>query len=202
MIFFTSDTHFYSDKVLLREHRPFSSTLQMNHVLQCNFNQQMTKNDTLYVIGDFGSHDENFERSYKIARLLNAKVILVCGNTEEKIINKHFSGSFKRFREWCLLHDFEDVIHKKAIVKDLKRDKLYELTHVPTLESEHTPLYGHFHKSPGMWVLPGLNVAVDSNHFYALSMTNVADMLVYQEYSKDSMRKHFPTIDITISKEK
>ncbi len=56
MIYYTADLHFGSQSVLEETGRPFSSPEEMDEALIANWNQTVTDEDTIYVIGDIGSH--------------------------------------------------------------------------------------------------------------------------------------------------
>ena len=53
MIYLTSDTHFCHDKPFIYEPRGFSSIQEMNETLIENWNGAVSKNDIVYVLGDF-----------------------------------------------------------------------------------------------------------------------------------------------------
>ena len=197
MIFFTSDIHFYSPKILDREMRPFDSVLGMNHSIICTLNSQMTKKDTLYVLGDYGTSGEDFTRAYKTVRMLNAEVILICGNAEERIIKDNFANNFSDFRNWCKLCGFKDVLHHSY--KSSYAGVEYTCRHIPVWDtSDNLQLYGHFHKSPGMLLIPGINVSMDANNFRALSEKDIIKLIDYQKVCIESFYEHFPNVAITI----
>ena len=53
MNFFTSDTHFGDDGVIQQDLRPFKNAKQFAKILIKTWNKQASKNDTIFVIGDF-----------------------------------------------------------------------------------------------------------------------------------------------------
>ena len=76
MIYFTSDTHFSSNRVFNYNFRPFDNVAEMDEQLIDNWNSLVSKNDTVYHLGDFGD--------YNVVKKLNGKVILILGNYEYK----------------------------------------------------------------------------------------------------------------------
>ena len=54
-IWFTSDTHFSSERTLELSKRPFKSVEEMDKILIENWNSVVGQNDTVYHIGDFGN---------------------------------------------------------------------------------------------------------------------------------------------------
>ena len=53
MIYFTSDTHFFHDKIVQYCYRPFKFTDEMNEVIIERWNSRVTNKDTIYHLGDF-----------------------------------------------------------------------------------------------------------------------------------------------------
>ncbi|MEY2701981.1 MAG: phage Bobb, partial [Bacteroidota bacterium] len=60
MIFFTSDTHFFHEKMIDYEKtsRSFSSVEEMDEILISNWNSKITDNDIVYHLGDFSFGNE------------------------------------------------------------------------------------------------------------------------------------------------
>lgn len=52
MIFYTADLHFGSDDVIEKAKRPFSSSREMDETVIYNWNNAISDNDTVYLIGD------------------------------------------------------------------------------------------------------------------------------------------------------
>ena len=51
--FFIADTHFGDEGIIKFGHRPFSNSKEMNETLIKNWNEVVTNEDTVWVIGDF-----------------------------------------------------------------------------------------------------------------------------------------------------
>ena len=60
MIFYTADLHFGSDDVIEKAKRPFSSSREMDETVIYNWNNAISDNDTVYLIGDIGNHNIPF----------------------------------------------------------------------------------------------------------------------------------------------
>ena len=52
MIYFTADTHFGHNNVIQFCDRPFASVEEMDEAMIQNWNERVTGNDTVYILGD------------------------------------------------------------------------------------------------------------------------------------------------------
>ncbi len=53
------------------------------------WNEQASADDTIYVIGDFcnyNSHENDFKSGLAVSKLVNAHIILIIGNSEERVL--------------------------------------------------------------------------------------------------------------------
>ena len=111
MNFFTSDIHFSDTETMLHDRRPFKNIKHYDRHTIKTWNKMMTKNDTLYVVGDlFDCNNKNSEvwkRCVKYFKKIKAKIVLILGNNEERIIRWHFNNSFsKAFKIVSSIHPF------------------------------------------------------------------------------------------------
>lgn len=53
MIYFTSDLHFYHEKIIKHTHRPFHTVEEMNKALIKKWNDKISSADEVYILGDF-----------------------------------------------------------------------------------------------------------------------------------------------------
>jgi calcineurin-like phosphoesterase family protein len=82
--FYTSDTHFYHDKIRLYCSRPFTNVGEMNSQIIKNWNYIVTSKDTVYVLGDVAMVGKsNQDKLGSIINKLNGKKILIMGNHDE-----------------------------------------------------------------------------------------------------------------------
>lgn len=78
MIYYIADMHFGHRNVLHFDNRPFVDADQMDEVLIHNWNERVTDEDTVYVLGDaFWKNEEN---SIRIIQQLNGHKHLIRGN--------------------------------------------------------------------------------------------------------------------------
>ena len=180
---YTADPHFGDDShgILRREMRPFSSIAEYTREQVRIWNEQASPDDFVYVVGDFCNYNRT-EKDYlsglMVSRQIRANIILLIGNQEERVIREHFGGDFERFRGFCLEDSrfrFFDV-KKNACV--LICGEPFFLTHKPTdCDRRCLNLFGHTHRSTGLWKPFGFNVGVDLNHFRLFSDADIQFML-------------------------
>lgn len=158
MDFFTSDTHFGSERTLTLSKRPFPSVTEMDITMIDRINTVCNKGDTLYHIGDFGN--------YNVVRMLNPKVILICGNYEHRDYE-----DFTTFREKLISLGFEDV-YEKTYSHPTSKEPL-DMIHFPSIRNKDVfTLFGHIHRSQ-MVKKNALNVGVDVHNYSPVSEDDV-----------------------------
>lgn len=173
MIFFTSDTHFGHKNIIEYCKRPFETIEEMDETIIANWNRDVTDDDTVYHLGDFG-----FGTAKRLAELrerLNGKIVLILGNHDKGHSKLQWEGRIGM-----------DEVHYTLEVEG------YYLSHFPLLdyiEEEHLLfsdglfehyLCGHIHEK---WRRKGkmLNVGVDQNDFRPLSIETIQEELTPKE---------------------
>lgn len=179
MNYFTSDIHFGVKENLYNDRRPFKSVKQFDKFILKLWNKTARKDDTLYVIGDFADCDgegyDSFRKTLPYVSKIKAKVILIVGNNEERIIKYYFNNDFESFRKHCLSLGFAEVY--KTLEITLRGEKLY-LVHEPiNYKKGTTNLFGHNHATGGIYLPCGVNLGCDINHFRPYSEDDVFVLL-------------------------
>lgn len=129
-VFFLADPHFGDDRIRKYENRPFPDTAAMDAALIQRWNDTVSPEDTVYVLGDFGA--DGYEKDM-LARL-NGRIFLVKGNHDTKS-----NADYRRF-------GFEEVYDHPIILDGfwiLSHDALYVNTNMP-----YANLFGHVHNNP------------------------------------------------------
>ena len=179
MIYFSSDIHFGDNSTLINDNRPFKTSDEFDKYLINLWNKQTTKDDTIYVIGDFidcdGIDHADWKNYISLVKKLKAKIVLVIGNNEERVIKYFFDNDFEAFRKYCIDQGFEDV-HKDLIVKVNGID--FFLTHKPyNARKDMLNLFGHSHRAQGLYHPLGFNIGCDINHFRPYGEQDIAHLL-------------------------
>ena len=82
MIYFTADTHFGHYNVIRFCDRPFASAEEMDEAMIQNWNDRVTGNDTVYILGDMFFRSTNAEG---ILKRLKGKKRLIVGNQRGQV---------------------------------------------------------------------------------------------------------------------
>lgn len=157
--FFTSDLHFFHENVIRFCNRPFGSVEHMNSTLITNWNNVVTNEDHIWVLGDFSFGKE--EQTREVLDQLKGIKHLVVGNHDrkgrsERLFNRDWNDYFV---------DRQDYFRLK--VGPYK----FVLCHFPfySWERGYINLHGHLHSLAGyqnkynQW-----DVGVDANNYTPL----------------------------------
>lgn len=162
MVFFTADLHFNAQRTIDISKRPFKTIEELNRTLILNWNETVSKDDTVYILGDFGD--------FSYAKFLNGRKIFIKGNYER---HRYNNEELKKY--------FDVVVPMDVMnIQLIHNDKLYtlSLTHEPlNLTGQHMTenyigLFGHIHKLC-MVKKYGINVGVDLHYFKPVSMDTI-----------------------------
>lgn len=129
-VFFIADTHFDSEAILRYENRPFADVSEMNDAMIRRWNDVVSNEDSVYLLGDFGADG----REEEILCALNGTKYLVKGN--------HDTGSNQYYRD----AGFQEVYDLPVLYQSF-----WLLSHEPVYVNENMPyanLFGHVHASP------------------------------------------------------
>ena len=184
---YTADTHFGidSNNIITREMRPFSNTTEMTNEIVKIWNKQISNDDIIYVIGDFcnyNAQEKDWTGGLAVSGLINAHIILITGNSEERIITEQFGGDFDKFRDYLVNNstlNFDDVKRNDYVQvgAGIGAERFF-LTHKPVDHDKRYPtLFGHVHRAGGLWRPYGLNVGIDLNHFRLYSDHDILELM-------------------------
>ena len=175
-IWFTSDTHFFHDKIVEYSQRPFASVEEMNEELIARWNSVVHRDGIVFHLGDFcfGKPD----KWNHILDRLKGRIYLVLGNHDAGHISEEVAERF------------EAVAFQMRL--NVNGQKIY-LNHFPFLSysgDNHGTwqLFGHIHSNqqasniidkhrltllqPGQY-----DVGVDNNNFTPVSYRQVEEII-------------------------
>lgn len=133
--FITSDLHFGHKKIIEYEKRPFKDVIEMDCVLIKHWNNIVTDDDIVYILGDFSFYDGIGTNN--ILKMLKGRKILIIGNHDGKFLkDKQFDRGL-----------FEEIVDRKSIKRN--KTKIY-MSHFPMAdwnnrEQGSIHFYGHLH---------------------------------------------------------
>ena len=179
MYFFSSDTHFSDESTLKVDMRPFKNTKTFDNYVIKTWNRQAKAGDTIFVIGDFidcdGEGHESWKKSILFVKKLKADVVLVMGNNEDRVVKYYFNNNFDKFREFCLNLGFKEVYKNHTLTM---RGIDFYLTHKPfDTKPDMLNLFGHTHRSGGLYRPFGFNIGCDINHFRLYSEDDIFHLI-------------------------
>ena len=102
MNYYISDTHFGHANIIHFDGRPFKDTLEMEQTLIKNWNEKVTKEDVVYILGDFCWSKEKSEW-LKILDQLNGSKYLIRGNHDLKNPPAAVKNKF------CQITDYKEI---------------------------------------------------------------------------------------------
>lgn len=129
--FFIADTHFGDSNIIRYENRPFASAQEMDVVIMNKWNEVVSDEDTVYVVGDFSAHCD-MQKDREILGKLNGKKILIMGNHD----------MHRTTQEWRELGFLEcslwPIVYQGFFL--LSHEPLYINSNMP-----YANIYGHVH---------------------------------------------------------
>ena len=87
MIYYISDLHFGHERVIAMDHRPFESITEMDETLIRLWNERVTEEDDVYIVGDF-AYRNGYATSWYL-RQLKGRKHLIAGNHDRATLQDH-----------------------------------------------------------------------------------------------------------------
>ena len=159
MYYFIADTHFGHNNIIKMCNRPFDSIEAMNEALISAWNERVTGNDTVFILGDLFFRCANPE---PILQQLKGKKRLIIGNHDSSWMNK-----VDLSRYFVSVDSFLEITDGVRAIT---------LCHYPLLTWKHKlrsyMIHGHIHNDTASDYFPlmairerVLNAGVDINGF-------------------------------------
>ena len=170
MIYFSSDLHSKHSKDFIYKYRGFESVDSMNDTIIKNFNQVITNEDDLYLLGD--TFLGELESGINLFNQLPGKIHLIWGN--------HDTDRRKEAMSKC-----NNVVEILGYATILKYNKYhFYLSHFPTcttnfddytkpLRQRTLSLSGHTHSKELFELYGSYNVAIDAHNCFPVSIETI-----------------------------
>lgn len=169
-IYLTSDVHFNHLNILTYEAktRPFANVDEMNEKIIENWNNTVTAEDTVYVLGDLGMG--TLDKLPALVKRLNGKIILIRGNhdTPKRIALYQSLG--------IEVKDIDYLAYKGRffIMCHFPNDSEEFIRMITHDNSEVVWLYGHVHSNAPKGYHNGTyHVGMDTNDLTPISLEQV-----------------------------
>lgn len=182
---FTSDTHFFHKNIIKYCNRPFQDVNEMNTTLINNWNSNVNKNDSVYIIGDvFFCKMENV---INILNQLNyAKLYIITGNHDAVVKNNSdlLLGSALRTPVTFIGDQLTTTLNNRTIFMNHFSHRVWDKSHHGVIH-----LFGHSHGS-----LPPLGKSVD----VGVDSTWITGKAEYRPFSLHEILSYMEKRDISI----
>lgn len=188
MNYFISDLHINHRNILTYDGRPFRTVEENNITIMDNWNQTVTPNDNVYILGDIGFGDPNMLAEYY--RSLNGIKHLIRGNHDTPNIMDHpaMAGVFAEicdYKELYINPNLSVVLCHYPIV--CFKNSFYGWIH----------LYGHVHNNTDWKIVERAKMCSQELYSKAQSgpkndvcrMYNVGCMLYYMNYTPRTLEQ-------------
>lgn len=175
MIYFTADLHFGHKNIIKHCNRPFEDDYHMDKTLIDNWNNTVSEQDVIYVLGDFSLHSkEQFVYDNYISKLKGEIFFLYETHTHDKWLKKEST-------------DIDiDIVNSIFLLKYNKRK--FFCTHCPLLTwpqeyhgSYH--LHGHSH-GKSQYKFGRYDVGVDCNNYKPISIEQIMHNITQTEIAR------------------
>ena len=167
LLFFTSDPHYFHERIIGICGRPFRDADDMRESLIRNWNAVVPRNGQVFVLGDMFWKKGDMEKCVRVMDRLNGKKWLIAGNHDLFERNDYLEMGFEDARGYLEL----SVNHQEIVC-----------CHYPLLEwngfyhgSWH--LHGHVHGRGSHYSFRVMDVGVDANNYMPVPWRDVVKNL-------------------------
>lgn len=134
MIYFTSDLHFNHDREFIYKPRGFDLVGEMNSTIITNFNEIVTPDDDVYILGDLMLGGPNkLDDGLNLISELNGKLHLVRGNHDSD-------------KRWAAYSTLPNVVEQSNAIYLKYKGFHFYMSHYPTITNNNDydkPLNAH-----------------------------------------------------------
>ena len=173
-IFYISDWHYGHANCIHFDNRPFKTVEEMNNALINNWNNVVSSEDTVYVLGDMFWC--NTTKAIEVLDKLNGQKILIKGNHD----NCRDDNFKKRFTK---IDDYMEI-------KDNGRDVVLCHYPIPCFKNHFYGwyhLYGHVHTSFEHNMMEHDKYLMNELYTRPCNMYNVGAMIDYMKYTPKTL---------------
>lgn len=107
--FYISDMHFFDKDIIESARRPHKNLEEMHKDIILKWNKKVSKEDTVYILGDVAVPN-NIEEENKLIEILNnlnGDKVLIIGNHDRVLLeNKDFRDCFVKIKEYLRVYEY------------------------------------------------------------------------------------------------
>lgn len=182
--YYIADTHFGHNRIIEFCNRPFKNVEEMNKQLIKNWNDTVTDEDVVYILGDFALTISSKEEVCKILSELKGKKHLIIGNHDENWLSKMDESDLEKYFETLPMH--------MTIIKNDSEE--IGLCHYPILSFPGIIIHGHIHNHKNQqdgWDFikdaPNiLNASVEINNYRPVTLNElIANNKIHKEMGSE-----------------
>ena len=131
-VWFIGDTHFWHKNIIEYCNRPFRNVEEMNEQLIQNWNNTISKQDKVFMVGDFALG--NRARLIEIGQRLNGRKTLILGNHDHESKGAYYEAGFEYVSKYPIIFNDRYIIsHKPQFIQS---DGIY------------SNIFAHVHDNP------------------------------------------------------
>ena len=186
MIFVTSYIHFSHSNIIKYCNRPFENIFEMDDYIIKKWNETVSYDDTIYILGDF-MFSRNIEKIENYVNKLNGYKILVLGNHDNFSIDDYKLAGFNEVYDGII----EKCIHNKRWIMCH-----YQMAHWNGSHKGSFHLFGHEHWKQQYELKHSLykelhfserkyNVCMDANNFTPINFLYLIKKLETREINNN-----------------
>lgn len=174
--FYISDWHYGHKNIMHFDNRPFLTVQEMNETLVNNWNSVVSKEDTVYVLGDmFWCKPKD---AIPVLKSLNGRKVLIKGNHDD-------CGNSEFVKQFVKVVDYLEVIDE---------DKKVVLCHYPIVCFKNHfygwyHLYGHVHNSFEWGMMEHDKYLMQELYGHKCQMYNVGAMMPHIGYTPKTLEQ-------------
>jgi calcineurin-like phosphoesterase family protein len=169
MKFYISDTHFGHQNIIRYDNRPFSTADEMDEALIDRWNDVVSDEDTVYVLGDFSWYRE--EKTLEILDSLSGHKVLIKGNHDR--VSPKIARRFDKVCDYLEITDGKERVVMSHYPMPFWNGQFRNTVH----------LYGHVHNSHQWNVCESLRKELKALQDIPMRMVNVGCMMEWMDYT-------------------
>ena len=183
-VFFISDTHFSHEASIRFDSRPFENVEVMKQEMIDKWNQVVSKQDRVYILGDF-TWERDEQAVLDLLNQLNGSKMLILGNHDQCArktkIKQAFSQYVKEYDE--IQVDGRKVILSHYPIASWKKMQ----GNIDNVDSAYIHLYGHVHGSDEFYYYEQYLKNLRANKKIVCEAYNVGAMMQWMNYQPKTL---------------